>query len=167
MAAYSVSSVAAGAAVGALLGAVGAGVGVPAAVIAATALVGLALASGLTRFDAPSSPWRVPMHWGGASAWRNGAYFGAPLGTGFLTALPGAGLYAVAAACLVLPLPVAAAVYGAFGMARSLPVVIVWAMPNRDETDELPFGAVAATRALRVTELVLLGALVPVAVIAG
>lgn len=40
-------------------------------------------------------------------------------------------------------------------------------MPNRDENDELPFGAVAATRALRVTELVLLGALVPVAVIAG
>ena len=161
VAAYALSCIAVAVAAGAALAALGAQAGVPAVVVAGIALVGL-----LAPYALPSSRWQVPQHWGGPNPWRNGAAFGAPLGAGFLTILPGPGLYSVAAACLVVPLPLAAGIYGAFGLARSAPVVLAWARPYRDELEGLTIDRLAGGAAFRRAEIVLLAALATAALLA-
>lgn len=167
VAAFALACIAAAVAVGATLATVGAQVGVPLALVAAIALAGLLSAFPRAPFHLPSSHWQVPRHWGGPHAWWNGASFGAPLGAGFLTILPGPGLYAVAAVCLVAPLPVAAAVYGAFGVARTAPVLAAWMSPYRDETEGLTIARLAGGGTFRRVEVVLLGVLASVALAAA
>lgn len=162
---FVISSVTVAIVVGAGLGVVGSLLEVPVELIVGVAVASLLSVSPVGPLRLPSSSWRVPMHWGGPSRWRNGAYFGAPLGAGFVTALPGAGLYSVAATCLVLPTPAGAAVFGAFGLARSVPLVTAWLFAYDDERDTLPLEALGRARGTIRAEVVLLVALAGVALL--
>ena len=132
--AYIAASVAGGAVVGTALGALGAALAQLVTlnlaprlgVLAAVALLGAAADAGL-------APWRVP-------AWRRqvdetwlteyrgwvyGAGFGLQLGSGFATIIPAAVTYtAFAAALLSMSVSGGLAVGAAFGLVRSLPVLL-------------------------------------------
>jgi len=145
--------------VGAILGTIGALIGPPTMLIAAVAGASLYLSTRFAPWTLRGSRWRVPKHWGGSSATRNGAQFGAALGTGFLTELPGIALYTTVACCLTLALPSAILVYGLFGLTRTLPLLGVLIAGGDESGLGRAIGRVARSRLLFAIEvLALLGA---------
>ena len=132
--AYIAASFAGGALVGGALGALGAAVaqvvalslGTRLALLAAVALVGAASDARLLRWRWPTRRRQVNEAWlTEYRGWAYGAGFGLQLGSGFATIIPAAVTYtAFAASLLSMSIAGGVAVGAAFGLVRSLPVLL-------------------------------------------
>ena len=68
----------------------------------------------------------VPRDWGRLGTVRHSLLFGAALGTGFATMVTTGTVYLVALLCAVAETPLSAAgIFGLFGFARALPLLVV------------------------------------------
>lgn len=132
--AYVVGSVLGGAVIGLALGALGAAVssvveiGMPLrlGLLAATALVGAGIDAAVLPLRFPSWRRQVDERWlTEYRGWVYGAGFGFQLGTGFATIVPAAVTYTAFAAALLSLSPAGGlAVGAAFGLMRSLPLLL-------------------------------------------
>ena len=167
--AYVVASVLGGVLIGGILGALGAAassllqasIGLRLALLAAAALLGAAIDAGVLRWRFPT--WRRQVDEGWLTQYRGwvyGAGFGFQLGTGFATIVPAAVTYtAFAAALLSFSLTGGLAVGAAFGLMRSLPILLtarlrtaaaLYAATRRVEAAEPAAGRVAVVGQLTV-----------------
>jgi len=101
--------------------------------------------------------WRVPRSWAGLGPTVFAGLFGASLGLGFATALPSLGFLALAFASLAVgSWGAVGAAFVAFGLARAVPLVVVYGSGRRQAMEIV--GSVASSLVpVEVLLLMLLG----------
>lgn len=132
---------------GAVLGGLGLMLGAPWGAIGALGVAGVAAlyalreAAGI-RIPLPELRRQVPEWWRSAFSPGTAAFlYGLGLGVGFATHLRHGTLVAVGAAAVASGDPLAAgAVVAAFGLARSVAVIVTWAAPDRERAGVLTAG---------------------------
>jgi len=129
----------------------------PLAALGAVSLACAALsATGLSRRQL-GRRWRVPRSWTGTGPTAFAGLFGAALGLGFATALPSLGFLALAFASLTVgSWGAVCAAFVAFGLARALPLAVVYAA-GRGQVIESVGAVVASLVPVEIVLLTLLG----------
>lgn len=96
----------------------------PMQVVGAVALTSVIVGSGLASVRLPQSSWRIPQSWARFGHATYAGLFGGILGLGILTAIPSIGFYTLLVWGLASPSwQAAVAIFGAFGVARALPLL--------------------------------------------
>jgi hypothetical protein len=108
--------------------------------------------------------WRVPRSWAGMGPTVYAGLFGGALGLGFATALPSLGFLALAFASLTVgSWEVVCVAFVAFGVARALPLVVVYAAGGGERASRQVMEGIGTAAASLVPAEVLLLTLLGVA----
>jgi hypothetical protein len=109
----------------------------PAGPLGTVALVSAVIGTGVVPMRLPESRWRIPRSWARFGHAAYSGLFGGILGLGVFTAIPSVGFYALLAwGVTAESWHAVAPVFGAFGLARILPLVV--AMVGAKRRGEYP-----------------------------